>query len=168
MWRPQHFWKPLLAAWLVGWFITGSWNLGYESRWFIPRYVWHRLADPDPSSRWFTEQELANFNGVNKDLPIYLAVNGMVFDVSSRPETYGPLGSYRFFSGRDAARAYATGCFRTDLTYDLRGLSEAELASVEGWQQFFKNSPRYWHVGYVHHEEPEGDPPEHCRKAQKP
>lgn len=30
-------------------------------------------------------------------------------------------------AGRDAARAFTTGCFETHLTHDLRGLSAQEL-----------------------------------------
>lgn len=38
--------------------------------------------------------------------------------------SYGPGGSYHFFAGRDAARAFVTGCFDEDLTPDLRGVEE--------------------------------------------
>lgn len=37
---------------------------------------------------------------------------------------YGPGGGYSFFAGRDAARAFVSGCFQDDLTWDLRGLEE--------------------------------------------
>ena len=37
---------------------------------------------------------------------------------------YGPGGSYHFFAGRDAARAFVTGCFQEDQTPDLRGVEE--------------------------------------------
>lgn len=37
---------------------------------------------------------------------------------------YGPGGSYNFFAGRDATRAFVTGCFQEDLTPDLRGVEE--------------------------------------------
>ena len=30
-------------------------------------------------------------------------------------------------AGKDAARAYGTGCFQTHLTHDLRGLSDSEM-----------------------------------------
>jgi predicted heme/steroid binding protein len=69
-----------------------------------------------------TEEELAKYNGVQPDLPIYIALNGSIYDVSAGQKTYGPGGSYHFFAGRDAARAFITGCFQEDLTSDLRGV----------------------------------------------
>lgn len=37
---------------------------------------------------------------------------------------YGPGGHYNFFTGRDATRAFVTGCFQEDLTHDLSGVEE--------------------------------------------
>lgn len=37
---------------------------------------------------------------------------------------YGPGGNYNFFAGRDATRAFVTGCFQEDLTPDLDGVEE--------------------------------------------
>ena len=64
------------------------------------------------------------YDGTNPDLPIYVAVNGSIFDVSVSAHTYGPGGSYHFFAGHDATRAYVTGCFSEDITPDLRGVEE--------------------------------------------
>ncbi|KAJ1567815.1 hypothetical protein HK096_008578, partial [Nowakowskiella sp. JEL0078] len=36
-------------------------------------------------------------------------------------------GGYEFFAGHEGARAFTTGCFKTHLTDDLRGLSETEV-----------------------------------------
>ena len=75
--------------------------------------------------------ELALYNGSDISLPIYLSLNRTIFDVSASPQTYGPGGSYHAFAGRDATRAYVTGCFAEDATLDLRGAEEVYMF-VEG------------------------------------
>lgn len=69
-----------------------------------------------------TPAQLLLHDGRDPEMPIYLALNGSVYDVSASPHLYGPGGSYHFFAGRDATRAFVTGCFDTDLTGDLRGV----------------------------------------------
>ncbi|KAL8860809.1 MAG: hypothetical protein Q9178_002839, partial [Gyalolechia marmorata] len=71
-----------------------------------------------------TPSHLSLYNGTNPSLPIYLALNASIYDVSASPHLYGPGGPYAFFSGRDATRAFITGCFAEDLTGDLRGVEE--------------------------------------------
>lgn len=78
-----------------------------------------------------SDAELMRYNGEDPNLPIYVAVNGSVFDVSSNPVTYSAGGGYGFFSGRDAARAYVSGCFTEDLTWDLRGLEEQYIKGAD-------------------------------------
>jgi predicted heme/steroid binding protein len=69
-----------------------------------------------------TPSQLSLYNGTDSTLPIYVAVNGTIFDVSANRMIYGPGGSYNFFAGRDATRAFVTGCFKEDLTADIRGV----------------------------------------------
>ncbi|CAP97195.1 Pc21g22980 [Penicillium rubens Wisconsin 54-1255] len=69
-----------------------------------------------------TPSQLSLYNGTDTNLPLYVAVNGTIFDVSANRMIYGPGGSYNFFAGRDATRAFVTGCFKEDLTNDLRGV----------------------------------------------
>ncbi|CAN6626502.1 hypothetical protein TRVA0_010S03268 [Trichomonascus vanleenenianus] len=151
----------------LSFYITGTATWGYETRWTNPRYVQFRLIGRPVS---LTEDQLARHDGSDPALPIYVAIDGKVYDVSSNPGMYGPGGSYSFFSGRDAARAYVTGCFTTDLTHDLRGLDEEEASKgIAGWQQFYDNSHKYWYVGTVEHPPLTGDPPAPCKKgAQAP
>ncbi|KAH8556765.1 cytochrome b5-like heme/steroid binding domain-containing protein, partial [Umbelopsis sp. PMI_123] len=119
-----------------------------------------------------TDQQLAKYDGTNPSLPVYIAIDGDVFDVTKGRGWYTPGGSYHFFAGRDAARAYATGCFKEHLTHDLRGLSEGQLKSIENWKRFYENHHNYFKVGTVKHVpiDPKSPIPAPCDKAmpQKP
>jgi len=44
--------------------------------------------------------------------------------VSNGARFYGPGGSYHFFAGADASRAFVTSCFQSDINPDLRGVEE--------------------------------------------
>ena len=74
-----------------------------------------------------TPEELSAFDGTDADKPLYLAINGTIYDVSNGRHIYGPGGSYHFFAGCDAARAYVTGCFADDRTPDMRGVETMYL-----------------------------------------
>ncbi|KAI0721975.1 cytochrome b5 [Cerioporus squamosus] len=147
---------------LAGKFFTGSflWEMEVpDLRQFIPT-----------DQRLFSEGLLAKYDGSDPEKPVYIAIDGDVYDVSSNRRTYGPGGSYHMMAGKDAARAYGTGCFQTHLTHDLRGLTESEMRGVEHWKKFYTDSKKYRKVGRVSH--PPIDPaspwPEHCdpKKAE--
>ncbi|EMD40996.1 hypothetical protein CERSUDRAFT_111566 [Gelatoporia subvermispora B] len=147
---------------VAGKFITGSFLWEHELpdlRRFIPT-----------NERLLSEGMLAQFDGTNADKPIYIAIDGDVYDVSANSATYGPGGSYHFMAGRDAARAYGTGCFATHRTHDLRGLTEKEMNGVQHWKKFFAESKKYSKVGRVSHPpiDPSSPIPEHCdpKRAQ--
>ncbi|KAI1817095.1 putative heme binding protein [Poronia punctata] len=76
---------------------------------------------------YLTPAELAAYDGTDESKPIYLAINGTIYDVSANRRTYGPDGSYRYFAGVDAARSYVTGCFAEDRTPDMRGVEDMYL-----------------------------------------
>ncbi|KAK9450161.1 cytochrome b5-like heme/steroid binding domain-containing protein [Limtongia smithiae] len=117
--------------------------------------------------RIFNEAELALYNGSDRSLPVFLAINGSVFDVSESRLTYGPGGPYHHFAGRDATRAFVTGCFTSDLTHDMRGLDpETSSKDVAGWESFFRNSKKYWYIGEVEHPPITGPVPGPCQKAK--
>lgn len=126
---------------------------------------------------YLTPVELAKYDGSDSSLPIYLAINGTIFDVSAGAHTYGPGGSYHAFAGHDASRAFVTGCFMEDRTSDLRGAEEVYMPledpdedissgerktraererrlakkrvrdEVDNWVKFYKNSNKYFQVG---------------------
>ncbi|KAL1634626.1 hypothetical protein SLS58_010621 [Diplodia intermedia] len=101
----------LLLNFALSWYITGESFLWGWRPWF---------ARPDGLRAWM----LSAYDGSDPSKPIYLALNGTIYDVTPGRHFYGPGGGYHFFAGRDAARAFVTGCFDTDLTPDLRGAED--------------------------------------------
>ncbi|KAL9933441.1 hypothetical protein V8E36_007617 [Tilletia maclaganii] len=138
------FYALLLSA-AAGLFVTGSPIWGYNGKWIRLRTYF------PPPQRLFTPAELELYAGRSPDRPIYLSVMGDVYDVTTNPRIYGPGGSYNFFAGRDASRAYITGCFddEAQLTHDLRGLSDEDLSHVISWKKFFDEHHSYYKVGRV-------------------
>lgn len=144
-----------------------------------------------------TPSQLALYNGTDTTLPLYVVVNGTIFDVSANRLIYGPGGNYNFFAGRDATRAFVTGCFKEDLTPDMRGvetmfvpvedveetltsgqikirrdkeLREAKAkveSAVKRWVAFFRNHKTYFEAGKVVGGEVTGEPWPLCESAQK-
>ncbi|KAJ3018185.1 hypothetical protein HKX48_003047 [Thoreauomyces humboldtii] len=113
----------LLGSFLITSFIvTDSLTFGYN----VPnwrKYAFRQKVDLTPA-------ELLQYDGTDLSKPIYIAINGKIYDVSASPQYYGKGGGYHFFAGKDAARAYVTGCFQTDLTHDLRGLDDAQIKLI--------------------------------------
>ncbi|KAI8356684.1 cytochrome b5-like heme/steroid binding domain-containing protein [Blakeslea trispora] len=135
----------ILFFFLGSYLVTESWTWGYRGKWtnihtYIPR-----------KERIFTEAELAQYDGTDPTKPIYLAIDGDVFDVTQGGGWYGKGGSYHHFSGKDAARAYVTGCFKEHLTHDLRGLSKDQLKGVAHWKKFYQQHHTYHKIGRVLH-----------------
>jgi predicted heme/steroid binding protein len=72
------------------------------------------MAEPAPIT--MTRSELAKFTGLDNG-PIYLAVRGRIYDVSSGRAHYGPGQGYAGFSGRDASRSFVDLCFTRESTH---------------------------------------------------
>lgn len=62
-------------------------------------------------SRIFTHQELSKHDGTDASAPIYVAIKGSVFDVSTKKEMYGPGAGYHVFAGKDASRVCLSSPF---------------------------------------------------------
>lgn len=153
---------------VFSWIFTRSTTWGYRGRLLNHRYIAFSLFGNYVN---LTLEELSSYNGSDKTLPIYLAVNGSVYDVTNGRDFYGPGSPYHCFSGRDATRAFVTGCLDKfdELTYDLRGLDYEEAKqSVKEWQNFYSLNPQYWYVGVVNHEGIEGDIPSPCEHQSFP
>ncbi len=54
-------------------------------------------------SHVFTLDELSKYNGDDPSLPIYIGMNGFVYDVTAGKKFYEPGGSYHDLAGRDSS-----------------------------------------------------------------
>lgn len=52
----------------------------------------------------YTLTELAKYNGSDQALPIYIGLNGLVYDVSSGKKFYEQGGSYNWLAGKDSSK----------------------------------------------------------------
>jgi predicted heme/steroid binding protein len=52
----------------------------------------------------FTASELAKYNGVDPKLPIYLALDGYIYDISKGREFYQVGGPYHDLAGKDSSK----------------------------------------------------------------
>lgn len=106
-----------MLASVVSNFVTGGPAWGYEAqiRKFFKRNVWkvnntsflrallssmtdrrdapsHTRSQPNP--RTLTLAQLWTYSGANPNRPIYISIEGQVYDVSASRRIYGPGGSY--------------------------------------------------------------------------
>uniref|UniRef100_A0A8C5YL32 Cytochrome b5 heme-binding domain-containing protein n=1 Tax=Marmota marmota marmota TaxID=9994 RepID=A0A8C5YL32_MARMA len=81
--------------------------------------------------------------------PIYLAVKGVVFDVTSGKEFYGRGAPYNALTGKDSTRGVAKMSLDpADLTHDITGLTAKELESLDDvFTRVYK--AKYPIVGYT-------------------
>ncbi|KIO15724.1 hypothetical protein M407DRAFT_205977 [Tulasnella calospora MUT 4182] len=120
----------LLMTLYAGYFVMGDPFWGSENKWLTAKH-WASFI-PDGTQKMYSESQLATYDGTDPEKPVFLAIDGIVYDVSEGRRTYGPGGSYHQFAGRDAARAFVTGCFKEHLTHDIRGFGENEM-KVRRW-----------------------------------
>jgi membrane-associated progesterone receptor component len=86
-----------------------------------------------------TAAQLRAYDGSDPSKPIYLAIRGKVYDVTSGRSFYGPGGSYAMFAGREAARALGKmSKEEADISGDLSGLSDKELGVLADWETKFQ------------------------------
>ncbi|KAJ3208958.1 hypothetical protein HK099_008609 [Clydaea vesicula] len=95
--------------------------------------------DLPPGDKVFTAAELAQYNGESEGKPIYLAVKGVVYDVTKSAQMYGPTGGYKNFAGKDASMALGKSSTKIeDCVGDYSTLSAEQLDVLNKWEAFFK------------------------------
>ncbi|KAI3453987.1 hypothetical protein Pfo_010650 [Paulownia fortunei] len=95
-----------------------------------------------------TPQQLKTYDGTDSSKPIYVAIRGRIYDVTSGKSFYGPGGSYCVFSGKDASRALAKmSKDESDVVPSLDGLTEKEIGVLDDWEKKFQ--AKYPIVGTV-------------------
>ncbi|KAK5035967.1 Dihydrodipicolinate synthase [Exophiala sideris] len=120
----------------------------------LATFVYFRMRPKEPPTlpkgpapivfQTYTPRTLLKYNGQD-NAPVYLAVRGKVYDVSSGRNFYGPGGPYENFAGRDATRGLACQSFDEDmLTKDLDGpldtcedLTPEQIENLKGWIERF-------------------------------
>lgn len=127
--------KLCIAFILIAWTVAGDRVLKYKS-------------DSKPV-RLFTDEDLGRYDGTEEGQPIYMAVKGVVFDVTKGKEFYGKDAPYNALVGKDSSRAVAKMSLQPeDLTSDTTGLTEDELRSLDSvFEDTYK--AKYPIVGYT-------------------
>ncbi|KAG0049215.1 hypothetical protein BGZ83_005942 [Gryganskiella cystojenkinii] len=99
-------------------------------------------------SKVFSAQDLSQYNGSDASKPIYVAIKGKVFDVTLKPEMYGPGKNYNVFAGKDASKALGMSSTKPeDCVADYSGLNDEQRKTLDDWVTFFEK--RYTVVGTV-------------------
>ncbi|GFR47473.1 hypothetical protein Agub_g9202 [Astrephomene gubernaculifera] len=84
--------------------------------------------------RILTAQELKEYDGADPTKPVYIAVKGTVYDVSTSREFYGVGGPYEAFAGRECARALAImKVDPSECNQNLTDCSEKQLKTLDDW-----------------------------------
>lgn len=100
--------------------------------------------------RVISREELSLADSANSSSIHYLSIVGHVFNVSAGRSYYGKGGSYSFFAGRDATRAFASGDFtEKGLLESAEGLEPAACLAIEKWRKFFMSHAKYEFLGYL-------------------
>lgn len=112
------------------------------------------LADPT-TGLGLTLEELAEYDGrvlpnSNEKAPLFLAIHGRIYDVTAGWAFYGPGKTYHKLVGRDATRAFCTGCLEADcLISSTRGLAPKQLKEAQRWIELYEHHDKYKLVGAV-------------------
>eukprot|EP00871_Galdieria_phlegrea_P003141 jgi/Galph1/3828/GphlegSOOS_G2465.1 len=99
----------------------------------------------------FTLEQLGQYDGSDPNQPIYISIQGNVFDVSKGRRHYRKGETYNCLVGREASRAFITGdlseCGLDNPLIDFDHLTEQQKANLQHWIEYFHSE--YPQVGIV-------------------
>lgn len=128
----------MAKAWLLGLALAVAvlaiwWpSIAPSGKWCPVHFVGRAASALGLPLPWYSLQDLSQA----VDSPLYLAVNGVVFDVATGHRFYGPGAQYHVFAGHDAGRALAAGDFDVHNT-SLLGLTDELLSQVVQQEHFY-------------------------------
>ncbi|PWN48049.1 cytochrome b5 [Violaceomyces palustris] len=101
-----------------------------------------------PKDDPITVDELRKYDGSDESKPVYVAIKGLVFDVSPRREMYSPGKGYSIFAGKDGSKGLGKSSLKPeDAVADYSSLDEKELKVLDDWVAYY--TKRYNIVGKV-------------------
>ena len=96
--------------------------------------------------------ELKNYAGQNEDTPIYVSIEGKIYDVTRGRAFYGPNGPYGAFAGNEITCALArSSTDAKDVNIPWNSLTPVEKSTLADWKNFF--ATKYDEIGTL------SDPP---------
>merc|ERR1712125_149899 len=110
------------------------------------------LGDADAGIA-LTLEELAEYDGrelpgTNGHSPLFLAVTGRIYDVTAGAAFYGPGRPYHKLVGKDATRAFCTGCLEPEcLISSVKGLTDSQQMEAQRWVELYEHHDKYKLVG---------------------
>ncbi|CAO1633139.1 unnamed protein product [Parajaminaea phylloscopi] len=101
-----------------------------------------------PKDDPITPEELAQYDGSDPEKPVYVAIKGLVFDVSAKREMYAPGKGYHIFAGKDGSKGLGSSSLKPeDAVADWSSLDDKQKKVLDDWVAYY--TKRYNIVGKV-------------------
>lgn len=82
---------------------------------------------------------LSKYDNSNKHLPVFVGINGKVYDVSSNRKMYPHGNGYGILAGCDASRLLAFNTIDEKMRNGtLDDLTQTQRESLQKWQEFYE------------------------------
>ncbi|CAG9114596.1 unnamed protein product [Plutella xylostella] len=104
----------------------------------IKSFIEVKVAKP-ANSELYSAEQLAQYNGIDNEA-LYLAILGVIFDVSKSSQHYSKGSSYHYFVGKDGSRSLISGNF-SDTSADrdhVLDLTCDDIFVLMNWRDTFK------------------------------